>query len=215
SGFITVAPLVVPGRAGVPTRILALLALVPGIAGPQLIAKDHRLARHTGVTAYLAFVVGAWALASSEQVLARVDAFRAVLGALAWAVFALAWSHPWSVPDRELALAPEGATAGLKPRRKPPVRAVAVAVVGAVIAVACLALGWTVTDPDRAVLAQAGATAAAIAMLTSASTIAVLLGREKPRDGRRRKLPIDRKVVHSMLLMVVLGALAVLLYVTK
>jgi hypothetical protein len=212
---ITVAPLVVTGRAGIATRVLSLVALAPAVAGPQLIARSARLARHVGVTAFLAVTLAAWALASREQVLARVDTFRAVLGVVAWGVFAVSWSHPWSVPDAELGRAPEGETVGLKPRRKPPQRAVAIAVVGAVVAVACLALGWTVSDPSRAVFAQAGATAAAIAMLTSASSIAVLVGRERRRDGRRARLPIDRSVINTLLLMSLVVAAAIALLWTK
>lgn len=211
---ITIAPLVVTGRAGVATRVLALVALAPALAGPQLIPKNARLARHVGVTGFLTITLLAWALASREQVLARVDTFRAVLGVVAWGVFALSWSHPWSVPDADLARAPEGETAGLKPRRKTPVKAVAIAAVGAVAAVACLALGWSVSDPSRAVFAQAGATAAAIAMLTSASAIAVLMGREHRRDGRKARLPVDRTVFNTVLLMLVLVAAAVALGLT-
>jgi hypothetical protein len=213
--LITVAPLVVTGRAGVLTRVLALIALAPAVAGPQLIPKNARLARHVGVTAFLVVTLVTWALASREQVLARVDTFRAVLGVVAWGIFALSWSHPWGVPDADLARAPEGETVGLKPRRKTPVRAVAVAVGGAVIAVACLALGWMVEDPSRAVFAQAGATAAAIAMLTSASNIAVLVGRERRSDGRRPRLPIDRSVVNTLVWMLLVLAAAVTLEVTR
>jgi hypothetical protein len=210
---ITVAPLVVTTRAGMLARLVALAALGPAIAGPQIIARNQTLARHVGVSAFLALSVGAWALASFDGVLASVDAFRAILGALAWGVFALSWTHPWSVPDSKLRLAPEGETVGLKPRRKAPPHAAGVAIAGVVSALGCLVLAWRVSDPSRAVFAQAAAAACAVALLTSASRVAVLLGRE-PSTGPA-SLPINRGVLNTLLLMVLVGALAVLLQWSK
>jgi hypothetical protein len=210
---ITIAPLVVSSRASALTRVAALVAIGPALAGPQLIAKNQPIARHVGVSAFLALSVVAWGLASADGILATVDSFRAVLGALAWGVFALSWTHPWSVPDAKLRKAPEGETAGLKPRRKAPAHAAGVAVAGAVSALACLALAWRVEDPSRAVFAQAAATGCAVALLTSASRVAVLLGRE-PSSGPST-LPINRGVLNTLLLMVLVGALAVLLQWSK
>ncbi len=207
---ITVAPLAVNSRASLPTRLLAVLSIAPGLMGPQLIARSQRSARHVGVTAYLALVLGAWAFASSDQVLASVDIFRAVLGVIAWGVFGLSWSHPWSVPDVDLERAPEGETAGLKPRRKTPQSAVVVAAAGAVCAVICLGLAWTIEEPNRAVFGQAIAIGAAIALLTSASTISVIAGRDRRRD--RGKLPINRGVLNTVLLMLLVSAAAVSLW---
>ncbi len=205
---ITLAPLVVSGRATLPTRLLALFALLPGVAGPQLLARGGRLARHVGVTAFVGVALAAWTFASVDQALVGIDAFRAVLGVIAWAVFALSWPHPWSVPDEKLSMAPEGETAGLSPRRKPPVAAVVVAGAGAACAAGCLALAWRVDDPSRAVFAHAVAVGAAVALVTSASTVAVAAGREHRREGRRARLPINRKVFNNLLLMAVVVALA-------
>lgn len=212
---ITIAPLVVTGRSTEATRIAAVVALLPALAGPQLIQKNQALARHVGVTGFLALAVGAWLLASIDQVLATVDTFRAILGVLAWGVFGLSWSHPWSVSDAKLRTAPEGETVGLKPRRQPAPYAVGVAVVGAICAMACLALAWVVSDPSRAVFAQALAVGSAVALLTSASRIAVLAGKEKPRGGRGARFPINRRVVNTIVLMLLVAALAVLLHMSK
>ena len=212
---ITVAPLALAGRAGAVTRVLALVAVLPGLAGPQLISARPRMARHVGVSTFLAICLGAWALASWEQLLVSVDMFRAILGVLAWGVFALAWSHPWSVADGDLRLAPPGETAGLKPRRKPSPAAVGVAAVGALMALVCLAIAWRVEDPSRAVLAQAVAVGCAIAMLTSASTVAVLAGREQRQDRRGGQLPIDRRVINTLALMVVVAGLSLALWWTR
>jgi hypothetical protein len=206
---ITLAPLAVSGRASLATRLIALLALAPGVAGPQLLARGDRIARHVGVTAFVAAALAAWTLGSLDQALVGVDSFRAVLGVIAWAVFALSWPHPWSVPDEKLSMAPEGEAAGLTPRRKPPVVAVVVAGVGAACGAFCLALAWRVEDPSRAVFAHAAAVGAAVALLTSASTVAVVAGREHRREGRRPRLPINRKVFNNLILMALVVALAI------
>lgn len=211
---ITVAPLVVSGRASAATRVLALVSLLPGVAGPQLVARGNALARHIGITGFIVAVLLAWTAASIDQALEGVDAFRAVLGSIAWGVFALSWSHPWSVPDDKLSMAPEGATAGLTPRRKAPMVAVVVAGAGALCAAACLALAWRVEDPSRAIFGQAVAVGAAVALLTSSSTVAVAAGREGRREGRRARLPINRKVFNNVLLMAAVVALAVALRYT-
>ena len=211
---ITVAPLVFIGRSSGLTRLVALISILPGIAGPQLIARSQKVARHVGVTVFLAAVLVGWGLASNDQTLATVDIFRAVLGAIAWTVFGLAWSHPWSVPDVDLARAPEGETMGLKPRRMPPGYAVGVAAIGAACALLCLGLGWLIDDSHRAVFAQAISVASAIALLTSASTIAVIAGKE--RSSRRRSaLPVNRKVVTTLVLTAVAMAVAVALYMIR
>jgi hypothetical protein len=211
---VTLAPLVLAARATPLARAVALLALAPGIAGPQLIARDHRLSRHVGITAYLALAVASWALASRDGTLAAMDVFRGALGALAWGVWGIAWSHPWSVSDVALRTAPPGETAGLKPRRRPPSFAVGVAVGGAVAAALCMALAWTVDDPARGVLAQAVAAAAAIALLTSASAVSVVAGREG-REGQTARLPINRRVLNTLVLMLVVGGLAAAVHFSR
>ncbi|HZO15383.1 MAG TPA: hypothetical protein VFB62_19045 [Polyangiaceae bacterium] len=212
--IITLMPLATSGRSSALGRTLAVLSLGPGIAGAQLIARNHRMARHVGVTAFLAVSVAAWAWASKDGVLATLDIFRSMLGALAWIVFAVAWSHPWSVGDEDLARAPEGETSGLKPRRRPPAYAVGVAVLGAAAALSCLAAPWFVTEPSRGVLAHAVATGCAVALITSAATVAVTAGRERKEEGKPR-LPIDRRVVNTMLFMLLVGAMILAVFFTS
>ncbi len=214
--IITVLPLGFAVRASILTRLLVFAAIVPGLAGPQLFARNHRNARHVGLTAFVGACLLAWALASRDGVLSSIDVFRGVLGALAWGVFAVAWSHPWSVPDPQLKTAPAGRTTGLKPRRQPPRYAVGISVVGAVCALACLVLAWRVADATRAVFAQAVAAACAIALLTSASAVAVLVGRgRRGSKSRKARLPFSRGVLNTVLLMVLVGSLAVVIHLTK
>jgi len=213
---ITVLPLGFAARAGLFTRLVVFLAILPGVAGPQLFARNHRNARHVGLTAFVSACLLAWALASRDGVLSSIDVFRGVLGGLAWGVFAVAWSHPWSVPDPQLKTAPAGRTTGLKPRRQPPRYAVGISVVGAGCALVCLVLAWRVADPTRAVFAQAVAAGCAIALLTSASAVAVLVGRDKRSSKSKKPRPLfSRAVLNTVLLMVLVIGLAVLVQLTK
>lgn len=211
---ITVAPLAATGRSSLGVRALAMLALLPGLAGPQLIVRDHRIARHVGVTGFLLATVAAWGLATKDQLLSTVDPFRALLGVLAWGVYAVAWSHPWSVPDVDLKLAPVGDTSGLKPRRRMPAAAVGVAGGGVVGALACLALAWSITEPDRAVLGHAAAVGCAIALITSSASLAVIAGRDRGKSSRTR-LPLDKRVLNTLLAMLLLLVLGLAIHFVR
>ncbi|HHH11962.1 MAG TPA: hypothetical protein ENK23_07815 [Sorangium sp.] len=208
---ITLAPLLLITRAGPAVRITAALALLPAVVGPQLLLRRHRLARHIGISALLSLALLSWGLATRDGVLVTLDGFHGVLGAGAWGVYALSWSHPWSVPDSRLTEAPEGATMGLAPRRRPPVYAVVVVVIGLLCAVGCMAVAWTIEDSQRAVLGQALSVACAVALVTSASTVAVLSG--KAPSGRVR-LPFDRKVANTLLLLFVVLGVALTLHLS-
>lgn len=211
---ITVAPLVAAGQLSPFGRALAFLSIVPGVVGPQLLERNHRRARHVGITAFLLAILATWALASQHQALAGVDRFRALLGALAWGVFGIAWSHPWSVPAIRLNKAPSGKLGGLRPRRETPHHAVAVAAVGALTGLGCLVMAWRVEDASRAVFAQAVATGCAVALVTSASTVAVLTGKDRRRAGARARWPVDRRVLNLLLLMVLFGGAAYFVFTT-
>jgi hypothetical protein len=212
---ITVAPLAASARPSALTRIAALSAVVPGVVGAQLAGRRHRLARHVGISAFLVLSVLTWALASRDQVLVTVDRFRALLGALAWGVFAVAWSHPWSVPDVLLKDAPEGASRGLKPRRRLPAYSLGAAALGVAAAAGCLVLGWSTEDPDRAVFAQALATGAAVALITAGSTVALSAGRGGGDGDAKPRLPIDRRVIRMLLLMLLAAGAALALYLGR
>jgi hypothetical protein len=202
--FITLAPLLRTERASVLVRVLALLAVLPALGGPLLLLRDPRRARQVGLGAFPAVALLTWTLASFDGALGVIDAFRGALGALAWGVLALGWSQPWSLPDAALRTAPLGPTRGLAPRRRVPGAAVAVAVVGAVAAVGCLGLAWLVTSPPRAVLAHALATACAVALLTAAAGVAVLVGQEPARLAQLgRRLGRDRRLLRLVLLLFV------------
>ena len=211
---ITLAPLVTATKSTALGRAVALVAVVPVVAGPALIHRNNRLARHLGLSLYVVMAALAWISASFAGVLSSFDVYRSALGMLAWGVFALSWSHPWSVSDAELYKAPEGDTMGLQPRRRPPTYAGAIAGMGALAAASCLALTWTIDDPMRAVFGQALACASAVALLTAASSVAVLAGRARSRELSEPRVPLNRKVVNTLVWMVFVASAAVAIYLT-
>ncbi|MEM1032765.1 MAG: hypothetical protein AAF928_13210 [Myxococcota bacterium] len=212
---VTLAPIVVSGRASWWVRGCALVTLPVGLLGSRSLRRNPVQARRLGISLFLGLSAVTWALASLDDVFAGFDPFRAILGSVGWGVYALGWSHPWSVPDDKLEHAPEGDTSGLRPRRTTPLFAVGMAGAGIVGAAACLGLAWRVSDPDRAVFAQAIAVGAAVAVLTAASTVATVSGRERRRDRGRRRWPIDRTVVNTLLLMAMVSGAALGLYVSR
>jgi hypothetical protein len=212
--IITLAPVVVAPRSGALARALALLALATCVGGSQLIARDPRMARAVGLTAFVALSLASWLLASRFGVLAAVDAFRGVLGMIAWSVYAIAWSHPWSLPDARLRDAPPGDVQGLRPRRQTPQLALAIAGAGTLAGIACIVLAWLVDDPARAIFAQAIGTAAAIALITASAAVASVMGKDE-RPGQAPRLAIDRRMVRTLLVLALIAGGALALYLLR
>jgi hypothetical protein len=203
----TVAPLVTSGTTPALTKVVALVSLAPGVAGPLLTVRGARLGRHVGISLFVAACASSWALGSLSAAIGTLDDYRAVLGVLAWGLYALAWWHPWRLPEAEIARVRIGASRGLAPRRRLPRSAAVVALAGVLGAALVWALAWRVDDRDRAVLAQALAVAASVALVTVTARVAVLMGRET-REGQSQRLPVNRAVVNTMVLLGLLLAAA-------
>lgn len=210
--LITVWPVAASPQVGGALRALAVVALVPGVLAPWWVGVRPRLARHVGLTGFLAVVVATWVWASYLSLMPRLDLYRSVLGAVAWGVFTLSWSHPWSVPDEELHEAPVGITRGLAPRRAPPRFAIALAGLGIVLGLFCLALAWDVQDPDRATWAQALGVGAAVSLTTGGCTVALVAGQRD--EARVEGTRLGGAVLRSFLLVVLLAVLVVGAFLT-
>ncbi|WP_433935743.1 hypothetical protein AB3662_13520 [Sorangium cellulosum] len=205
--MITVAPAAFGRGAPTSASIAATLAFLCGAAAPLLAATHRRLARHLGISAFLALATLTWLLASPSLQPSRLDPVRAAIGAIAWGIFALSWRDRWDVrrpqePDPDAPL--------LQARAHLPPLAAAVVAFGALVSLAILVLAWRVRDPDRALLAQAVAVACAVALITAASGVAVARGRRHTAGGRR----LTHRAVRQLLVLIVfavLGAVVMML----
>lgn len=216
---ITVAPVASARGAGILERLLAAGALVAGLTAAVLALEHHRLARHVGLTGFVGLSASAWLAATLQSGFPRIDLYRSLLGALAWGLFALSWSHPWSSPGADRVPGATRVTGRkLTPRRRPPRYALGVTLFGALASVACLVLAWRITPPSRAVLAQTVAVAASLALLGGATALAVAAGRPAAR-GRGIRWPRasrgSRRLLRSVLLLLALASAALALLLTR
>jgi hypothetical protein len=177
---------------------LAVVAIGCGVGGPLLAARDKRLGRHLGVTVFLSLSVMTWLVAAQAIAPARLDPTRGALGALAWGIFALAWSDRWQRPG---AGAVDPSAPALVARAALPPLAVPIAAAGALAGVVLLVLAWRVRDPERAVVAQALTALCAVAVMSAAASVAI--GRGKRATGSRRL------GVHATRPLLILAAFAV------
>jgi hypothetical protein len=203
---ITVAPAGLGRGGGALGRVAALFALLAGAAGPMLIPVRRRLARHIGISAFLALSTLSWLVSSYAIQPARLDPTRGLTGALAWGVFALAWSERWTLrrgPTHDPA-APL-----LQARATLPRLAIPIATVGIVGALVCIAAAWRVRDVERALVAQAMAVATAVALVATAASVGVLRGKRTAVVGRRINAPAARALM-LLVMVAVAGAVAMI-----
>jgi len=180
----TVAPAVLSRSAPRSAVLVALLALVSGLAGPFLRATRPNLARHVGLTLFFLLVTGAWLLASAALEPLRLDPLRASIGAIAWGAFALSWREPWEV-DAPTADASEPGAPLLQARSALPRGAVAIMTLGVVAGLGFLVLAWNVRDGERALVAHALSVACAVGIISVAASAAVERGKRSSRSNRR------------------------------
>ncbi|MBM4377118.1 MAG: hypothetical protein FJ095_18710 [Deltaproteobacteria bacterium] len=167
------------------------------LGGTLLLARRPKLGRALGIGAFVALACLSWGLASEAGVLAAVDPVRGLFGVVAWALYAAAWSHPWSVPDHSLSAAPEGEARGLSPRRPAPRAALAMGALGGLAALTCLAVSYLIEDRTRALVGRATAIVASILLISHAAALAVVGGRDDAAASPER-LPVDGKVARLL-----------------
>jgi hypothetical protein len=201
---ITVAPAAF-SRVGAPyARLLSLVALATGVAGPLLRRERPELGRHLGITAFLALCTGAWLGASAALQPARLDPLRAAVGAVAWGAFALSWRDRWSEAPRNVEPSRDGERPLLQARTTLPRGAIPIAAAGVVAAIVLIVLAWNVQDADRALAAHAIAVACAVSVITVAAAVAVNRGKRSSRGSRRFTAPAVKAVL-TLLVLVVAG----------
>lgn len=191
---ITVAPVIAAGGSAL-AWATAGLALAAGLAGPWLVERRPLVGRHLGLSAFLGLTTGTWLLAPLAIQPSRLDPTRALLGSLAWGLFALSWR----APRPPLAAAPPPSTP-LEPRRELPAGAMAIMAVGCVAALGCVGLAFYAREPERALFAQVASLGAASALVTVAALVATRRGTS---PARRAWSPL----LSTLALLVIVGAL--------
>ncbi len=144
-----------------------------------------------------------WALVPGALAATRLDNVRGILGMAGWALFAFTSAAPALPRDRaRVELVDEGSP--LKPRSSVARGDGAYIAVVLVAVLAMQTIGWGVGNPERAVLVRVVTLAAGVALLTSATTVA--LARHATRVPASRKLRMRRATPWLALLCVLAGS---------
>ncbi len=96
---VTIAPYVLGRTGSWAGRLVAVVALAAGVAGPLLVPGRRRIGRHVGITGFLGLSPLVWLLSGKAIAIQRLDPILATIGALAWGVFAFSWGEPWRTRD--------------------------------------------------------------------------------------------------------------------
>jgi hypothetical protein len=214
---ITVAPAAFGRGVPIAARAVAVLALAAGLAGPCVAASVPRplrlgkrlgprsIGRALGISGFLALSTVAWLLSSAALQPSRLDPIRAGIGAVSWAVFALAWSDRWSLGAPPVI---DERAPSLPARAALPRGALAVSAVAVVAGLAYTVLAWRVRDADRSALSHVVATGCAVWLLGAAGAVATGRGKPPSRLPRRVGAAGLRSVL--VLTAVVIGGAVVL-----
>ena len=205
---ITVAPVGFGRGASIAAAFTATLALGAGLGGGILLAKRPPLARHVGISAFLALATLTWLANPAAIHPLRLDPIRGAFGAVAWSVFALAWSERWG--PRSATIPPDPDAPALLARTTLAPLAQPIAALGVVASLGSLVFAFRVRDPDRALVAQAVALACSVAIVTAAGTVATARGRSRPSSGRRLTPPVIRALLF-LVTFAVAGAIVTIL----
>jgi hypothetical protein len=205
---LTLAPTGFGRGASWLTGLLALAALGAGIGGALVARKRARAGRHLGISLFALLGVITWLSDSRAIHPLRLDPIRGVLGAVAWGVFALAWSERWGSRSEPVPVDPEAPL--LLPRASLPALATTVAGLGVAAALVFLGLAFRVRDPDRALVTQAVALASAVAVVSASGVVATSRGKARLPAGRRLTPP----VIRALLLLVTTAIAGAVIMVT-
>jgi len=205
----TVAPAALSRTAARPAAFIAVVGLLCGLAGPLFRGSRPTLARHVGITAFLALTTGAWLLGSPALAPARLDPLRASVGAIAWGAFALSWRERWETGPAKPDVPRDPEAPLLQARTTLPRGAIPIATFGILAGLVYLVLAWHVRDADRALAAHAVAIACAVAVSAVAAMVAVDRGKRSSRSSRRMTAAAGKSLL--MLVVFVVAGVAVVL----
>ncbi|MFO0675147.1 MAG: hypothetical protein U0169_01305 [Polyangiaceae bacterium] len=198
----TVLPVASASSVGIAARVSGGVAVAA--LGVHVYAT-HRAATRTWIASLAAFVLAsasAWLSASFGPTKIEFDTTRGIAGMIGWLLFAVADAAPSTPPrldeSRILAVVPPD-------ERKRNPRDVFVLAFGVLAASGLQGFGWDVAPPERALLVRLVALAAGLAIVGTASHVAVSMGLPA------RKSAAIRAAAPSWILCGVLLAVLVLL----
>ena len=144
----------------------------------------------------------AWLFAPGSLSAYRVDTGSGLAGMLGWALFALACAAPMAKrDDASDARIVEGPP--LRPRTRLARGDLAIVSLGAVLACALQAVGWSATPVERGVLVRVTVLACGLAVLGASTSVALA------RHTRRVPAPRRERVKRALPWFVLAGALAI------
>lgn len=186
-------------------RVSAMGALVALVAGPIVVFERPRLGRALGVLLFVALSVTTWVLLGSGVAVQHLEVVRASLGAVGWALFAFGWGavrRAGTIPEDD----PHVIRGEPLPARgQLPRSALLVYSIGLLGALAVLLLAWRVVRPAEALLSQAVAVVAAIALVGAAARVAVERGRSRPLGAPASRLNAAARPLATAVVLLGLG----------
>jgi hypothetical protein len=205
---VTVAPSAFSRGAGLVARIGAILGLGAIVAAVVLERRRSPYGRVVLVWGLPMASVVVWLASSAMLSPLRMDAPRGLTGVVGWLLFALAAGGP-ALGDG--ARAAGRAVEGPKLTPRSPIRRGDVLYIGAAVAVAVLlqGIGWQVPAAERGLLVRLVTLAAGIALVGSATTVALARHSQRSAPG-----PLPRRIRAALpwiaaLLMLAVGAFVV------
>ncbi len=197
---ITVAPASLARSSPKYVFALALAALAAGVGGPLLLVQKPKLARHIGISVFLALCALVWFFASAVLQANRVDPLRASIGVIAWGVYALSWNDRWPAAPKD---DPEPFAAVLQARQTLPRLAVLLSAIGILSGIGFLFIAFRARETDRALLTHTLSLACAVALISGSATVAI--SRDK-RSGEGSRKFSSQAIRPLLLLLLTLGA---------
>jgi hypothetical protein len=195
------------------TAILGLVALSASVA----VERRWGWARYLGIWGLVLTSCMTWVVAPAALSPLHLDVARGLAGMLGWALFAFASAAPAlrrnAYPDPRL-----GDEGQLRPRTELKRGDGLYILGGAVVALALQTVGWRVAVPERALLVRVVSLAAGLAVIASATSIALARhgrpsGRPSEREGRRLRNEKLRRAAPWLVgfaMLAILGALTLL-----
>jgi hypothetical protein len=199
--LITVAE---PARQlGAPTtaRVVGVLAVLLLFAGAAIVTTRPVLGRVLALHGFVVSSLFAWAWLDSELSPDRLDRGRALLGALAWMLYAFGWGQaraPWPRSADT-----DGGGPLLMPRSRLPRASLVVALIALFSALLLSALAFRTDRPEHALFSHAAATACGLLLLATGGRIALAQGQRFDLSSDSQRL--DAASVPGALIGVLLG----------